>query len=679
MKLLCLLLLFLGYGLPCTPIAQGATLHADTIASIEKKTLWQKALQEVVVEHISQKKSAVLPPQKMDAEQLKSLSSFGIADALRHFNGIQIKDYGGIGGLKTVNFRSLGSAHIGIFYDGVELGNAQNGMVDLSHFSLDPIESIEVYAGQKSNALQSAKDFGSSGSIYLRTRAPQRSAHRPTGLRSTLRSGSFGLFNPSLLWEQRWGARISSSVSGEWVQSTGNYPFRYRRQAPDGSIAYDTTAFRANGDLKALRWEGNLWAKWSFAEGHLKGYFYRNEQGIPGAIVSNVWRRGERMWVQNGFIQGVGRYTHERFRGLFTAKYADYRLRYVNNDWRTRAVDAFYRQQESYLSYAQNVQLSNPWSLSFAYDFMYHHLERNVSEGASPQRTTHLLAFSTQYHTPKWAFQGSLLATFVRDYAPLTHTPRYHALTPALFLSYTHPKLPTVRWGAFYKQSLRMPSFNDLYYVDIGNVILDPERTEQFNLSAEAELFRHKKSGSIDLKLDAYYNRVTDKIVAYPKGQQFRWTMINLGKVDIHGIDGQLSAHLLLASKVHWSSIVRYTYQSAIDISNPDTRYYRHQIPYTPKHSATWINRIKVQQWSFHYSILYTGERYNQRENIPLHFMSSWHTHDISICYTLPLSSQTEMTIQGECNNLLAQDYEVVHNYPMPLRNYKLSITINFL
>ena len=32
---------------------------------------------------------------------------------------------------------------------------------------------------------------------------------------------------------------------------------------------------------------------------------------------------------------------------------------------------------------------------------------------------------------------------------------------------------------------------------------------------------------------DAYYNYVKDKIIAYPKGQQFRWTMLNLGKVDI--------------------------------------------------------------------------------------------------------------------------------------------------
>ena len=72
-----------------------------------------------------------------------------VADALRYFSGIQIKDYGGVGGLKTVNIRSMGTNHVGVFYDGIELGNAQNGTVDLGRFSLDNMESVTLYNGQK--------------------------------------------------------------------------------------------------------------------------------------------------------------------------------------------------------------------------------------------------------------------------------------------------------------------------------------------------------------------------------------------------------------------------------------------------------------------------------------------------------------------------------------------------
>ena len=83
----------------------------------------------------------VIPVQELSGERLQRLNS--------HFSGIQIKDYGGVGGLKTVNIRSMGTNHVGVFYDGIELGNAQNGTVDLGRFSLDNMESVTLYNGQK--------------------------------------------------------------------------------------------------------------------------------------------------------------------------------------------------------------------------------------------------------------------------------------------------------------------------------------------------------------------------------------------------------------------------------------------------------------------------------------------------------------------------------------------------
>lgn len=91
----------------------------------------------------------MIPVQELSGERLQRLNSHNVADALRYFSGIQIKDYGGVGGLKTVNIRSMGTNHVGVFYDGIELGNAQNGTVDLGRFSLDNMESVTLYNGQK--------------------------------------------------------------------------------------------------------------------------------------------------------------------------------------------------------------------------------------------------------------------------------------------------------------------------------------------------------------------------------------------------------------------------------------------------------------------------------------------------------------------------------------------------
>lgn len=95
-------------------------------------------LKEVVVTARSYKE--VIPAQKLIGEELKALNSFSLVDAIRYFSGIQVKDYGGIGGLKTVNIRSMGTHYVGVFYDGIQLGNAQNGQIDLGKFSLDNIQ-----------------------------------------------------------------------------------------------------------------------------------------------------------------------------------------------------------------------------------------------------------------------------------------------------------------------------------------------------------------------------------------------------------------------------------------------------------------------------------------------------------------------------------------------------------
>lgn len=98
-------------------------------------------IQEVVVTSrlISRE---TIPSQTLGGEELKKLNSLSVADALRYFSGLQLKDYGGVGGIKTVNIRSMGTNHLGIFYDGIELGNAQNGQIDLGQFSLDNVEKF---------------------------------------------------------------------------------------------------------------------------------------------------------------------------------------------------------------------------------------------------------------------------------------------------------------------------------------------------------------------------------------------------------------------------------------------------------------------------------------------------------------------------------------------------------
>ena len=82
-----------------------------------------------------------------------------------------------------------------------------------------------------------------------------------------------------------------------------------------------------------------------------------------------------------------------------------------------------------------------------------------------------------------------------------------------------------------------MPTLNDLYYTFIGNKYLNPEYTTQYNLGVTYAKNFDGVLRRIDFQADAYYNEVDDKIVAMPTSNQFQWTMINLGRVEIRGIE----------------------------------------------------------------------------------------------------------------------------------------------
>lgn len=644
-------------------------------SAVERTDSLSHQLREVVVE-ARKPGEDLIPAQTLSGEELHRLNSNSVADALRYFSGVQVKDYGGVGGIKTVNIRSMGTNHTGVVYDGVELGNAQNGQIDLGQFSLDNIEALSLYNGQKSEILQPAKDFGSAGTIYMRTRTPVFNEGETYHARATVRTGSFDLLNPSALVELKLSKRVSASLSAEWVNSSGKYKFRYRRVNPAGELAYDTTAVRQNGDINATRIELNTHGTLKSGSWTFKAYNYNSERGVPGAIVNNVWRRGERIWDTNSFVQG--RYTgfFGRFTTLNNIKYAFYRTHYVNNDDKQVKIDNLYKQKEVYISSANEYEIKEFWRVSASYDFLWNTLDADVYGFVKPDRISQFLSVATALNLDRFKVQASALATFIHDRIKGQEAPAdKHVLSPAVFMNGYPLRNKDFSIRAFYKQSFRMPTFNDLYYADMGNSKLSPERVTQYNIGLLYDHTSNRIISAARLSADVYYNRVKDKIVAYPKGQQFRWTMLNLGLVDIRGIDVTGLLTLNPYKDLYFTLRCQYTFQRAIDVTNPADNYYRDQIPYIPRHSGAAVANVQWEGWSLNYSWIYVGERYNQQENIRYNYTQLWYTSDLSLSKDFQLG---KVSLRGliEINNLLSQDYDVILNYPMPKRNYRFTITV---
>ena len=661
-----ILLLMLAVSSPlCCTVAHEA--EPDTVHAIEGVTV------------VGRKGRDIIPGERLSGERLKGLNTVSVADALRFFSGMQVKDYGGVGGIKTVNIRSMGSQHLGIYYDGVELGNAQNGQVDLGQYSMDNVGEVTVYNGQRSGIFQTASDFGSAGTVYIATRRPWFDSGETDHFRAKVKYGASDMLRVSGVWEHRFSERVTSSVTAGVLTSSGKYKFRYRRKNYDGSTAYDTTAVRENGDVQAVRAEANIYGQIRGGSWGAKLYTYHSTRGIPGAIVNNVWRRGERQGDSNTFLQGWWqRNMSDKYSMRILAKLASYRTHYVNRDTTTQMVDNRYRQEEFYLSTSHMAEICRGWNVSACYDMRWSHLWSDMSPCYYPTRLHNLFSVATSADLRWVKLQGSILLNIVDD--KLKDGPDQSLLTrwtPAVFVACYPFGTPAFSLRAYAKRSFRMPTFNDLYYADMGNSALRPETATQYNIGVLYERqYRGGMLQSMRLQADAYRNYIDDKITAYPKGQQFRWTMMNLGKVRITGTDISADATLRLPAGIAMTTRLQYTYQDARDVTNRNDSYYNDQIAYIPYHSGSLMLGMKWCRWSANYSFIYTGLRYSQQENILYNRLQPWYTSDLNIMRTLTLG-KTLMRVTLEINNLFSQDYDVILNYPMPKRNCAISLDID--
>lgn len=619
----------------------------------------------------------LLPVQALIGKELESMNAYSIADAVRYFSGVQIKDYGGIGGLKTINIRSMGSRHVGVFYDGVEVTNAQNGIIDLGRFSLYNMESVSLLNGQKSDLLQTARDYASASSLYMRSRVPVFNKGQKNRFHANFRAGSFKTINPSFLWEHQFNGKTSASISSEYLYTSGQYRFSYAKK--DGCSA---TGIRKNGDVSLARMEMSLFGKIQDGSWKTKVYGYHSERGYPGASVREEpgkFRHQDRQWDDNLFIQAqLKKIFSSAYSLMAHAKYAYDFLHYVSDprlDVTTMYIDNRYHQQEMYVSVAQMFSLLPQWTLACAEDLQYNLLHANLPDFVYPRRFQSYTSLASSLNLKWLKIQGSLLFQYVQDRTRNNKPEARDRLSPALILSIRPFYRHDFHIRTFYKRNFRMPTLNDLYYTFIGGIHLEPEQADQYDLGV---LYDHASASSRlkkwNLQIDGYYNQVQNKIVAIPTSNQFRWTMVNFGKVHILGCD--VSA----GTEMQWGDFQQsvrlgYCFQKAQDYTNPESPWYKGQIPYTPWHSGNIVLNASFRKWNLHYSFLYTGERYESVANIPENHADPWSTHDLSVSRSFTLKRCfLKATLEG--NNILNRQYEAVRCYPMPGAYFMLKVNI---
>ena len=646
----------------CLPVEAQGQIFSDTTRT--------EAIQEVTVtSDRTVNPNSVTTSKKADARLMQATGTLQVSDVIKYFSGATVKDYGGIGGLKTVSVRGLGASHTAVAYDGVIITDNQTGQIDLGKFSSSQAESVRMVSGPDNDLLQPAALAAQAAVISINTGRPQLEEGKSKSS-AQLKYGSFNTLSAQAESAFKAGKRNTVSLQGEWLKTDGNYPYTQ----DNGSSSKEMR--RDNSDVQRLRLEGALFSDIGrYYTLDTRAYWFQSEQGLPANILYNENAARERLWNRNGFVQSTltARFWDSAIL-RFSAKYGLTDTRYLdpkvsNTQGKT---DNRYTEQEGYFSFLIYYHLYQHLSFSFGSDFRVSSLDGNGVQQASPFRATVNNSLALKYASDRITLTARLNQVATSEKTKLRQAAdNFKRFSPTAGLNWLAWPAAGLHVRASYSNTFRLPTFNDLYFEQIGRRDLRPE---QASVTSAGMVIENEVSGiSYSFYADAYNSDVKDRIMAVPGKNTAVWMMKNIGLVTTHGVETGLELHTL-QGLVRPALQVSYTYQRSMDKTDSGSTTWNHQLPYTPRHSASAVTWIETPCVNASLNLIYSGEYFCNGYNGPEYLMPSYYELGCSLWRTFDFRS-FDLSLKAECINLTDSRYELVRNYPMPGRQFRLSAT----
>ena len=645
--------------------------HLETQGQVLSDTMRTKDIPQVTVtSDRTNSPGAVSVSKRADERLMQATGTLQVSDVIKYMSGATVKDYGGVGGLKTVSVRGLGASHTAVAYDGIIITDNQTGQIDLGKFSASQAESVRMVSGPDNDLLQPASLAAQAAVISINTGLPQLKEGKSRNS-SQLKYGSFNTLSAQAESAFKAGQSNTVSLQAEWLKTKGNYPYTQNNGANSMEMRRD------NSDVQRLRVEGALHSNLSDnSRLTTRAYWFQSEQGLPANILYNENAARERLWNRNGFVQStLTTSVSQRLTLRFNAKYGITYTRYLdpkvsNTQGRT---DNRYTEQERYLSGVALYRITDCLSASAGVDGRLSGLDGNGADQARPTRYTLNSTAALKYASEQITVTGRLNQVITKEKTILRQAAEsYNHLSPTAGLNWTVWPAAGLHLRASYCNTLRLPTFNDLYFEQIGRRDLRPERA---SVTSAGIVIENDAAGiRYSIYADAYNSDVKDRIMAVPGKNTAVWMMKNIGLVTTHGLETGLELHSLQGS-VRPALLVSYTYQRSMDKSDSKSSTWNHQLPYTPRHSASAVAWIETPYVNASLNLLYSGEYFCNGYNGPEYHMPRYYELGCSLWQTFSIKS-FDISLKAECINLTDSRYELVRNYPMPGRQVRLTATI---
>jgi hypothetical protein len=608
-------------------------------------------------------------------KDIEELQPEDLGQLLQKFSGISMKSYGGLGGLKTFSFRSLGSQHTATVLDGFLLQNSQSGQLNLGQIQTSNLESVSMGEPRKSlytpvSALVMANE------IYLHSFESLEYFNRQK-VRVDIKVGSFGQTD-NYLGYHFGKKKFAFTIHGKYRQAQGDYPYSMRI----GNFNY--VGKQTNNRLEELYSGVSFFFRPTEMKQAIR-LMYRNsfiDQGLPGAVVlcnnsNKQYLNTENHSVSLDWNDSWG-FTKVRYYSSYQynkQRYLD--SNYLNNLGYLKRV--FYQNNATLGWRFNREKFGNLFNFYGGIEQNYSHLDLTDGTSVLPQRWTTSSSAGININEKKYTVDMRLSHQLVFEQkSAVVSLPARSLFSP--YLQIQTLERGKYRWKAGFTTSTtsRLPSFNELYYAQVGNMNLKPERVQQFVLSngfsQQGERWVWKNSISL------YYNKIENKILSIPTKNLFVWSIQNIGEVHASGLDFNQT---VIRNIQRYSSLelsANYSFQRSINRTENDPNFGA-QIAYIPVHTANVDLTVRRSNTGIRFSSSFIGNRYSLNENIPSNLLHPIQILDASVFHSLTIRRRhvqkytQKLNFQFQVKNIFNQNYTYVRSFIMPGRNYLISLS----
>lgn len=586
------------------------------------------------------------------SSDFQRLNISDMTSAFRRLPSLTLRDYGGAGGMKTVSVRGLGSQHTGVLLDGLMLTDVQSGQIDLQNFLISEISSINLSIAGSNNIFLPARNMSRASVLSIETSDSVSS-------NVSLSLGSWGLITPTLRFGKKIG-NVILSVQGGYMYAKNNYPF----------TVHNGIATHRERRVNSRMNQGfiNFSSFWSISAGTTLKTLVRmndNDRLLPGIVRLYINENDESLRDRGIIVQSLLTTRLNDNIWLKTALRWNWTQQQYHNGMPSGGIRSEnYIQREYYTTSSLLYQPFHNLELDYSIDFWHNSMTTTIAANPNPKRNSLLQSVSAKWNSGRLTVSGSVLNSNIDS---------EHRNSPSVSASLRFNNNLYIRIAA--KEIFRMPTMTEMYYFRIGTQELKPENTKQLNMGITFHTSIFQGRMNFGCSADAYINNVENKIIALPFNM-FVWRYVNMPGVHGKGIDVVCNSQFEYSKSNSLSLAVNYSLQSIRNKSVVE-QFRGLQIAYTPVHSGSatmsWLN-----PWvNISATVTTASETWTTNEHSPNTRIEGYSELAVSLYKTMKIKS---MLIDAAfvVQNLLDSEYYIMANYPMPGRNWKLSLTYKF-